>query len=143
MASDFQDTFLKALTTADLPIASASGGLVISPIGVFSESCAELDGNAINFQPTVGPHMIAFAFRIDQQSTTGTGKVVISNIHYVTTADAPNGPVLVNVFGLGGSPTFVEFQSTVSNAIIGNGQFISTDSASRIVAMSFCEPRSW
>jgi len=126
-----QDTFLKALTTADLPIASSSGGLVISAVVPSSEPCEERDGNIA--QAVLGTHTISFAFQVLQQSTLGTGKVVISNIHYITTADAPNGPVLVNVFGFGeqtnSTGTVQEFQSTISNAIIGNGQYISTDSA--------------
>ena len=63
--------------------------------------------------------MMSFNFTVLQQSLNGTGKLVISNIHVSTTADAPAGPVLFNVYGYGDYPTYVEFQSTVSPAKIG------------------------
>lgn len=114
-----QDTYLKALNTADIPLATASGGVAISPVTMSTSPCQEKQVLA----PVSGTHTVSFSFTIEQQSTAGTGKVVISNIHYITTADAPSGNVLVNVYGLGGSPTFVEFQSTISNARIGRIAF--------------------
>jgi hypothetical protein len=66
-----------------------------------------------------------------QQSTAGTGKLVVDNINLITLADAFNGPVLFNVFGYGDWPTVVEFQAQVSNAKIGAKAAIaiSADSA--------------
>jgi hypothetical protein len=61
----------------------------------------------------------SFSFRVNQQSISGTGKIVISNIHYGTTADAPFGPVLVNVWARGASNTQLDLQGVVSNARIG------------------------
>ncbi len=63
--------------------------------------------------------MVSFAFTVLQQSTNGTGKLVADNINLITLADAASGPVLFNVWGLGGSPTVVQFQAQVSNAKIG------------------------
>jgi hypothetical protein len=66
--------------------------------------------------------LISFHFNISQQSVTGNGKLVISNIKYATVNDAVTGPIQVQVFGLGGNPTLVQFQSIVSNARIGSAQ---------------------
>ena len=57
---------------------------------------------------------------ISQQSTSGTGKLVISNIKYATVNDAVTGPVQVSVYGFGGIPTVVQFQTLISNARIGS-----------------------
>ena len=55
-----------------------------------------------------------------QQSVAGDGKLVISNIHYTTTADAADGLVQVRVSGANlGTPTMVAFQQIISNARIG------------------------
>ena len=110
--SGIQDVFLSALATADLPIATASGsGLVISP--VIAGGCLP-SGGAPSTSAT------SFSFFVNQQTTAGDGMLVISNIHYTTTADATTGPVQVRVSGLGGAPTGVQFQSTISNARIGS-----------------------
>ncbi|MGO9181136.1 MAG: hypothetical protein ACLQBX_11270 [Candidatus Limnocylindrales bacterium] len=61
----------------------------------------------------------AFSFNITQQSTTGNGMVTINNIHNSVTADAPLGPVQVEVFGLGAGTTQQEFATTLSNATVG------------------------
>jgi hypothetical protein len=117
-----QDTFMQALTTADLPVVTATGGLIVGPVELFDESCLnrELqDGSALPIITGSGTHAISFSFDVFQQSTAGNGKLVVDNINLITTADAPNGPVLFNVYGFGGSPTNLEFQATVSNAIIG------------------------
>ncbi|MFI5100215.1 MAG: hypothetical protein ACHQE5_06835 [Actinomycetes bacterium] len=118
-----QDTYLKALNTSDIPLATASGGVAISPVTMSTSPCEDNQGPGNKAAQVTVTHTVSFSFTVEQQSTAGTGKVVISNIHYITTADAPSGNVLVNVFGLGGSPTFVEFQSTISNARIGRIAF--------------------
>jgi hypothetical protein len=111
-----QDTFLKALNTADVPVATVSGGVLVGPVSVSGLSCEDISTGNLT---ATGTHTVSFSFEVQQQSVSALGKIVISNIHYITTADAPTGNVLVNVFGFGGSPTFVEFQSTISNAKIG------------------------
>jgi hypothetical protein len=111
-----QDTFLSSLNTANLPVAAATGsGLLVGPVNVAptNAQCGAPAGG------TPSTFSTRFAFQVLQQSTAGDGKVVISNINYTTTADAANGPVLVRVSGVGGIPTVVQFQSTVSNATIG------------------------
>ncbi|HZV27103.1 MAG TPA: hypothetical protein VFG00_12535, partial [Acidothermaceae bacterium] len=109
-----QDTFLAASDIADVPVATTSGGLIVGPVNIFSsENCGQLGGT-----PTT--YTASFSFTVAQQSTAGTGKLVISNIHYTTTANAALGTVLVRVSGFGGSPTSVDFQSTISNATIGS-----------------------
>ncbi len=110
----FQDTYLKALLTADLPTVTASGGLVVSPVNWSERFC-----NGDSQVGAIGTHMVSFSFTVLQQSLSATGKLVIGNIHVITTADAPAGPVLFNVYGFGGSPTSLQFQSTVSPAKIG------------------------
>jgi hypothetical protein len=110
----FQDTYLKALNTSDVPVATASGGLVIGSVTMSASSC-----NPLQLTDLAQNQTVSFRFTVMQQSLDGTGKIVVSNIHYITTADAPNGNVLVNAFGLGVAPTSVQFQSTISNARIG------------------------
>jgi hypothetical protein len=116
-----QDTFLSTLNTANVPIATVSGsGLLVGPV----DTTPTTTGEGAQCPPPAGgapgTFGTSFAFQVGQQSTAGDGKIVISNIHYTTTADAANGSVLVRVSGLGGSPTVVQFQSTVSNARIGS-----------------------
>lgn len=91
-----QDVYLTAVTTGDLPIATAAGGVVIGAVTMSTSGCL-LTNPAPN--PTILTH--SFSFTITQQSTTGLGKVTISNIHYNVVADADSGAVQVNVFGLG------------------------------------------
>ncbi len=62
---------------------------------------------------------LRFSFPVLQQSTAGTGKLVIDNMNFITPADAAVGPVLFNVYGFGQSDTSMDFQATVSNAKIG------------------------
>jgi hypothetical protein len=123
-----QDTFLSSENTANLPVATASGsGLVISPVVLGNENnCGPAAGGSPSTFTT------RFAFQVLQQTTAGDGKVVISNIHYTTTADAVNGPVLVRVSGRGLAPTVVIFQSTVSNARIGVGAKVSIGAVSAL-----------
>ncbi len=111
-----QDIYMQALTTADLPTVTASGGLVVGPVSMSSKSCSESFLSAL---PSSGTEMMSFSFPVLQQSVAGAGKLVVDNINLITTADAPNGPVLFNVYGFGGSPTNLMFQATVSNAKIG------------------------
>jgi hypothetical protein len=110
------DTLISALNTAQLPIVTASGGLVVGPVSVYNQGCSYRNGLG---GPGTAYQSISFAFRILQQSTAGTGKLVVDNINLITLADAASGPVLFNVYGLGGSPTSVQFQAQVSNAKIG------------------------
>ena len=124
-----QDVTLQALTTADLPTVTASGGLLVGPVEVSNTDCSALFNG--NTSPSVGlggilqnllgsgTNMVSFSFPVLQQSTTGAGKLIIDNMNYIVTADAPTGPVLVNVYGFGQSNTNIDFQATVSNAKIG------------------------
>ncbi len=113
--SNIQDTFLNALSTADLPVATASGtGLVIGPVQTSFLGCNFTSGD------TPAAYVQSVSFSVLQQSTAGDGKLVINNINYTTTADAHLGTVLVSVYGMGGGPTNVVFHSTVSNAFIGS-----------------------
>jgi hypothetical protein len=113
-----QDTFLKSiLSVADLPTATASGGLVVGPVVQSQQGCGLQETFPLPQVPF--GYIKSFRFPILQQSTSGAGKVVIGNMHVATTADAVSGPVLFNVWGLGGAPTVVQFQTTVSPAKIG------------------------
>ncbi len=123
-AQTIQDTFLAASDIASVPVVTATGsGLVISPVDVFTP-CAPTGEVATSYSTS-------FSFTVLQQATAGDGKLVISNIHYTTTADAHLGTVLVRVFGqdvhFGG--TTQDFLSTVSNATIGSAAPISALSA--------------
>ncbi len=126
-----EDVFMQALTTADLPVVTATGGLVVGPVQMSSERCGQPNGYPVLFGGTTG-HMISFSFPVLQQSTSGAGKLVVDNINLVTTADAASGPVLFNVYGYGGSPTQLEFQATVSNAKVGVKPAISIGAVSAL-----------
>ena len=112
------DVYMQNLNTGDLPMVTASGGIVATGVRFSSDPCTQNEQITSGVTPT-GTHMLSFSFNIHQQSVGGTGKIVISNINVITAADAPNGPILFNVFGYGYNPTNVEFQATVSNAKIG------------------------
>ena len=59
-----------------------------------------------------------YCFFVTQQAFGPTlGVITISNMNYITTADAINGPVLLNVFQDNGPG--VDFEAVVSNAKIG------------------------
>ena len=130
-SGEVQDQFLNSLATNDLPIATASGGVVISPVAASQDRCyvPPTPGNGQPGSPGSGlplnnpavprGYSQSFSFVVLQQSTTGTGKVVISNIKFTSLTDSAEGPVQLSVWGTGGTPTFVMFHSTVSNAIIG------------------------
>jgi hypothetical protein len=96
-------------------VATASGtGLVIGPVNASQSRCQGADNSAVP-----AGYMQSFTFPVYQQTTAGDGKVVISNISYTALTGAVGGPVQLSVWGLGGSPTYVVFHSTVSNAMIG------------------------
>jgi hypothetical protein len=114
-SGDVQNVFLNGLSTADLPVATASGtGLVIGPVTSSEEGCS----GTYNSDVPAG-YVQSFSFPVYQQTTTGNGQVVISNISYTALTGAVDGPVQLSVWGLGGSPTYVVFHSTVTNAYIG------------------------
>ncbi|HSW42551.1 MAG TPA: hypothetical protein VLM76_08595 [Patescibacteria group bacterium] len=125
-----QDVFMQALTTADLPVVTATGGLVVGPMEWSDGDCEGRQENGPSFGS--GTHMVSFSFDVLQQSTTGAGRLVIDNINVITTADAPQGPVLFNVYGFGGHPTHVTFQSTISPARIGVRPAITIRSATAL-----------
>jgi hypothetical protein len=112
-ATTGHDVSLGEIHTATTPLATVSGGLIIDRVSMWEgQNC---DGSS-----QASPNTIyAFHFHVLQQSTTGTGKIVISSINYIVPADAPTGNVLVNVYGYGVWPTEVNFQSQVSNAKLG------------------------
>jgi hypothetical protein len=107
------DVFLSSLTTADLPIATAANGVVIGAVSFSTQTCSGLNG-------AVGTIADSFSFVITQQSTTGTGKVTISNIHYSAVNDAAAGPVQVNVWGTSVGGASIDFQRIISNARVGS-----------------------
>jgi hypothetical protein len=116
-----QDTFMNALDTADLPIATASGtGLVISPVSASSRGCAADTTTGTN--PTIpANYMASFSFNVLQQSTAGDGKIVVSNLQDTVLTGSTLGPIQLSVFGtdVGVYGTQMDFHSTVSNAVIG------------------------
>ena len=117
-SGELQDQFLNSLLTNDLPIATASGGLVIGPVSASALRCV-VDGQPSNPNVPRG-YSQSFGFHVLQQSTAGTGKVVISNIKYTTLTDSGEGPVQLSVWGYNPQPpTSLYFHSTVSNAIVG------------------------
>lgn len=116
------DVFLSSLATSDVPVATATGGTVVGPVSVSTNTCGGLAGTAGNLWDS-------FSFTVLQQSTTGAGKVVISNIHYTAVNDAAAGPVQVNVWGTNAGAN-VDFQRVISNAVIGNP--VAGSSATRL-----------
>jgi hypothetical protein len=115
-----QDAFFGSLATSNVPLVSTTGaGLVVGPasfVAPFDEEafCGPSSGGAPAAQTTV------FRFQVLQQSVAGDGRLVISNIHYTTTADAADGLIQVQVRGVNlQAPTNVAFQQIVSNARIG------------------------
>lgn len=97
-----QDTFLATANQNQLPTVSTNtaSGLLASRTSISStEVC----------------------FTINQQASGTLGELTIGNLNYTTLADAPAGPILVNVTGdtAGGA---VAFEAAVSNARVGNPQ---------------------
>jgi len=107
------DVFLTGLTTADVPVATAENGITVGAVSFSTVSCNGLNGNP-------GQVPDSFSFFVTQQSTTGNGKITISNIHYSVVNDAASGPVQVNVYGFGTGGTLVDFQRIISNAKVGS-----------------------
>ena len=120
----------QALNTAQLPVVTASGGLVVSPVRITNEGCCA-EG-----RPRPPGQVISFAFHVLQQSTNGTGKLVIATSTSSPWPMPSNGPVLVNVWGVGGSADEpVHFQAQVSNAKIGVKPAIAISSTSALGLM--------
>jgi hypothetical protein len=91
---------------------TASNGILTNAVSMSANGCQgenRLSGTLVE----------SFSFYVTQQSVTGNGKLVISNIKYATVNDAVEGPVTVNVYGFGSSNTNIDFQSLISNARIG------------------------
>ena len=136
-----QDTLINWLNTANVPVATASNGVTIDSVNLDSSCVYQSQIGAPSQPNTIFPYLPlptgytnAFSFNVTQQSTTGNGMITINNIHYSVTADAPVGPVQVEVFGFGAGNTQVEFDSTVSNAIVGTVQptFLDASSATGV-----------
>ena len=101
-----QDTFIKTATTNDLPVIStnAASGLLTNTVATPGCGPDFYIGYYGYSYPVVPNPGASFEFDINQQSFGGTlGVITISNIHLITTADAPTGPVLVDVLGSGSS----------------------------------------
>jgi hypothetical protein len=133
-----QDTFIKTSTTNDLPVitTNSASGLLTSTVA--TPGCPA--GYAYSVVPTPGA---SFSFFVNQQSFGGTlGVITVSNIHLITTADAPLGPVLVDVMGSGTTPgtsssgriTSVGDSTTGSNTTIVTA--VNTMAAGNIVTIA-------
>jgi hypothetical protein len=114
-----QDTFIAAMNTASLPTLLGANGIVVNNV-----TMGACDNNTYNYlytglSPAPQGYARTFGFTIAQQSLTSNGMVTIGNLLFSTTADAPTGPVSVAVWGVGGAPTSLQFEATVSNARIG------------------------
>jgi hypothetical protein len=111
-----QDTFIKTTNTNDLPVitTNAASGLLTSSVG--TPGCGALftaTNTAEGVVPTPGN---SFSFTVNQQSFGGTlGVITVGNIHLITTADAPTGPVLVDVLGTGTSASSVSETRTITS----------------------------
>jgi hypothetical protein len=106
-----QDTLLLTAVQNQLPIVSTNlaSGLAVGPVTV-----SGID---------------TFCFSVTQQAIGTLGVITISNISYITVADAINGAVLVRVSGdtdNGATP----FEAVVSNAKIGSA--VAGTAASRL-----------
>jgi len=110
------DAYMKGLNTADVPIVTASNGILVNAVSLSFAGCNGQDRVVGGFGGTL---IESFSFYVTQQSITGNGKLVISNIKYATVNDAVEGPVQVNVYGYGSGNTLIDFQSLISNAKIG------------------------
>ena len=111
---NLQDTWFDSANQNTLPIVTtnAASGLLVGAVGVGGNSnCTSAPG---------GDNRGYAGFIITQQSFGPTlGQITISNIRYISTADAPNGPVLVRVYSYPPSAPGVQFSTFVSNAILG------------------------
>ena len=113
-STSFYDT--SSPSTANQPIISTNNetGLVASFEGF--ETSTSGAGPGIGFD--------CLEVHIDAAPVVGLGKITVSNIRYDVVADAPLGPVLLNVYreSSGESGEFVagaDFNQTVSNATVG------------------------
>ncbi len=132
-----QDTFFQMSNTNNLPVITpntATSGLLVSSVtpgngftGTNSNTiCRNYynSNNNYNYSDT----RAFFSFMITQQAFASTlGVITISNMQFMTTADAAAGPVVLRVVGLTSVPdgttgtavNGVAFESFVSNAKIG------------------------
>jgi len=124
--NDLYDAFLIGANTADRPIVTASNGILAGFVTMNTKRC---DGSD---KIMAGTLVESFSFAITQQSNSGNGKLVISNIKYATVNDAVEGPVMVNVYGYSGSNTKLEFQALISNARIGAKSAIKISAVSAL-----------
>lgn len=115
-----QDTYFDPRSQDLNPMASATGGgMVVGSVFVGSFFGSPCGGQG------PGDTRATAGFQVIQQATGGVlGVITIKNFHYTTTADAPNGPVVLRVSGFGGgrdngSNLGQFFSSFVSNARIG------------------------
>ena len=120
-----QDTLFKEATTNDLPVITTNTATGLLVQSVAQPGCSE--GSRLFGLPTDLTN--SFSFDIYQQAYGTLGQITISNIHFITTADAPVGPVLVTV---GGWDSGVEFQTAVSNAKIGVAAKLSIGAVSAL-----------
>ncbi len=113
-----QDTFIKTTTTNDLPVitTNAASGLLTSSVG--TPGCPPSFYYSYYGYPVVPNPGASFSFYVNQQSFGGTlGVITIGNIHLITTADAPTGPVLVDVMGDNGEGgSSISTQTITANA---------------------------
>jgi hypothetical protein len=102
------DVFLKTANTNDRPVVSTNSATGLLA-GAVSFGCGDTDETDV---------FTSFGFSVTQQASGTLGVVTISNIHYITTGDAINGPILVRVENQTGFGT--DFEAVVSNGKIGN-----------------------
>ena len=132
-----QDTFIKTSTTNDLPViaTNAASGLLTSTVA--TPGCGpSFIANYYGY-PVVPTPGASFSFSVNQQSFGGTlGVITISNIHLITTADAPSGPVLVDVMGSGSSTgsTSSGRVYSVGDSTTGSNVTIVTTAANTLAA---------
>jgi hypothetical protein len=113
-----QDTWFDAGgggPTSKLPVitTNAASGLLVSSVAVGGTQDSGCAGG-------ISDNRAVASFSVTQQSFGGTmGVITISNLHYATNADAPDGNVLVRVFTKS-VPAGVFFSTFISNARIGS-----------------------
>jgi len=125
-----QDTLLKLATTNDLPIITTNGATGLLVNSVATSGCSEYDDFNSIFGVTADLTN-SFSFTVQQQAFGTLGQITISNIHFITTADAPTGPVLLGVAAIDPNAG-VEFQTVVSNAKIGVAAKLSIGAVSAL-----------
>jgi hypothetical protein len=124
-----QDTFIKTATTNDLPVITTNSASGLLTTTVATPGCPPTfsihDNSVVGFPFLPNPGA-SFSFMVSQQSFGTLGVITISNIHMITTADAPLGPVLVDVMGNNGGGA-VAFETVVSNATIGTAPALTAN----------------